>query len=480
MRDYLVFYINGKQHRVSGEQVFMPLSSYLRYEQAQTGTKVVCEEGDCGACTVALGRLSNGTIEYRAVNSCIQFLYQLDCTHVVTVEGLKYNGQINPIQQAMVDCHGAQCGYCTPGFVVAMCTMFERQGPACQQDVKDGLTGNLCRCTGYEPIIKAALSVDAAKVQRLNQLYPPQEMIKHFAEHASVPALINGEEKTYFNPTDLDGAIDFKARRASTVVVAGGTDVCVYWNKRGIEPRHLMSLAHVPDLRQCEIVDGQLVVGALTTLSEIEDVIAGTIPELGKILWLFGSPQIRNAGTLAGNIANGSPIADSLPFLHVMEAQLELAGTKGRRRVNINDFYKGYKQLDLAPDELITRILIPLPADDEILKLYKVSKRKHLDISAFTAAFRLTLKAGTIEKISIAYGGVAATILRLKKTEEFLRGKAFNLDILRQAGVIARREITPISDVRGSADFRLTLAENIMSKLYYEIHEQEKVPVCRP
>jgi xanthine dehydrogenase small subunit len=481
MRDYLVLFINGKEHRVSGEDAFMPLSTYLRQEQGATGTKVVCEEGDCGACSVILGTLagSKGEIGYRPINSCIQFMYQLDCTHVVTIEGLKHDGELNPVQNAMVDCHGAQCGYCTPGFVVSMCAMFDRKNEVNEQDIKDGLTGNLCRCTGYEPIINAGLAVEAKKVLKLRDLYPAADIVKTFAEHKKIPIEIKTKERTYANPVELAQAAKFKGANPGCTIVAGGTDVCVYWNKRGIEPAVLMSVSNLPGLDDLKIENGTMVVGARTTLAQLEDFCQEHFKEFARILWLFGAPQIRHAATLAGNIANGSPIADSLPMLFVTDSEVELQGTSGSRRVNINKLFKGYKQLDIKPDELIARIHIPLPKKDEILKLYKVSKRKHLDISAFTAAFRFTLAGDKIERISIAYGGVAPVILRLPKTEAFLAGKNFNYQTMVEAGALARQEITPISDVRGSADFRFTLAENILLKLYLETQEAKEL-ACRP
>lgn len=462
----------------------MPLSSYLRYERGATGTKVVCEEGDCGACSVLLGRVESGDIKYNVVNSCIQFMYQLDCTHIVTIEGLKLNSELNPIQEAMISCHGAQCGFCTPGFVVAMCGIFDKKlgekkhESVCEQEIKDGLTGNLCRCTGYEPIIKAGLSVDTSKLASLHKLYPTDSMLDALISHAKMPALISAEEHKLFVPVDLKEAAKFKSENENTTLVAGGTDVCVYWNKRGIEPASLMSLCHLPDMKQLTVEDGKLIIGAKTTLAELEQYTQDLIPELARILWLFGSPQIRNAGTLAGNIANASPIADSLPFLFVMDAELELTGLSGVRCVNINNFYRGYKLLDLHQDELITKIILPLPVAGDVVRLYKVSRRKHLDISAFTAAFRLQLKGNTVSSINIAYGGVAPVILRLRKTEEFLTGKTLDLATMEKAGQLAVSEITPISDVRGSSDFRNTLAENIFLKLYFET-ESERALACR-
>jgi xanthine dehydrogenase small subunit len=341
MRDHLLLYINGKQHKVSGEQAFMPLSSYLRYEQACTGTKVVCEEGDCGACSVLLGRLDGGEMKYRVVNSCIQFMYQLDCSHLVSIEGLKDEGELNAVQEAMVECHGAQCGYCTPGFVVTMCSMFDRKPPANAQDVKDGLTGNLCRCTGYEPIINAALAVDAKKMSKLTELYPSKEMKRDFEAAAKQSVVLKAGEHTLLVPGSVDDAVKFKKEYPKAVIVSGGTDVCVYWNKRGTEPEVLMSVANLEELRGIKMEGDSMQVGARATLAELEEFVQARVPELARIMWLFGSPQIRNAGTLAGNIANGSPIADSIPYLMVMEAEVEVQSDRGSRRINMNQIYKG-------------------------------------------------------------------------------------------------------------------------------------------
>lgn len=450
----------------------MPLSSFMRYEQSATGTKVVCEEGDCGACSVLLGRLgSEGEISYRAVNSCIQFMYQLDRTHIITIEGLKSGNELNAVQNAMVECHGAQCGYCTPGFVVTMCSMFDRKPPINAQDVKDALTGNLCRCTGYEPIIKAALEVNPKEMLKIGDMYPHTQMKADFEKSASDTVSISDGEHALYVPRDLADALRIKSEYPQATPVAGGTDVCVYWNKRGIEPKILLSLGHLDELRKLEATPHAMTVGATVTLAQLEEFIQSKIPALANIMWLFGSPQIRNAGTLAGNIANGSPIADTIPFLFVMNAAVEVANQKGSRRININEFYKGYKQLALAPDEIITAIHVPVPQSDESLRLYKVSKRKHLDISAVTAAFRLKLRGEEIQEVSIAYGGIAATVVRMPKTEAYLRGKKLELETFRAAGRIAREEINPISDVRGSRDFRLNLAENILQKLYFELKD---------
>lgn len=461
MRDRVLIHINGVPHRIGGAEAFETLARFLRYDERLTGTKIVCEEGDCGACTVLVGRRENGGLRYRPVNSCIQFLFQLDCTSVVTVEGLTKGGALTPLQDAMVRCHGAQCGYCTPGFVMAMAGLFECNDHPTATDVKGALTGNLCRCTGYESIINAALEVKAQP--RIEQLYPSAPIVAAIDEAEREPVRI----ENFFKPTTLEDAVAFKNEK--TVIAQGGTDFGVWCTKRNFVAETILSLDAIDGLGDIAVADGMLAVGGRVTLAQFESVVRDLVPSLAPIMDRFGSPQIKNAGTLAGNIANGSPIADSLPFLFVSGAALELTGRNGTRTVAVADFYLGYKKLDLRPDEIITRILIPLPADGDTLRLYKVSKRSHLDISTFTAAILMRRRDGRIDSMRLAYGGVAPVVLRLKKTEEFLTGKPIARETFAEAGEIARSEIAPISDVRGSRETRLQLAENILTKFYYDV-----------
>ncbi|MDQ3280706.1 MAG: FAD binding domain-containing protein [Acidobacteriota bacterium] len=459
MRDFVLVHINGEPHRIRGAQAFQTLSRFLRYEQRATGTKIVCEEGDCGACTVLVGRRENGGLRYRPINSCIHFLFQLDGTHVVTVEGLTPDGGLTPLQEAMVRCHGAQCGYCTPGFVMAMAGMCEEDS----RDARKGLTGNLCRCTGYESIIRAANEVvDQPKIA---QLYDSAPILAAIEEVEREPVAM----ENFARPTELAEAIRFKAEHPNTVIVQGATDFGVWRTKRGFVPPAILSLDGIEELNDIRVDERTLVVGGRVSLSQFEATVRELVPPLVEIMERFGSPQIKNAGTLAGNIANASPIADTLPFLYVMNATLELTGTSGTRKVPIADFYLGYKKLDLAPDEIITRIHIPLPNDGDTLRLYKISKRSHLDISTFTAAMLMRRNDGRIESMRVVYGGVGPVVLRLKKTEEFLAGRPFANETFLQAGEVARAEIAPISDVRGTADFRLQLANNILCRFFHEV-----------
>lgn len=471
MRDFVLIHINGIPHRIRGEQAFQTVARFLREETGATGTKIVCEEGDCGACTVLVGRRENGALRYRPVNSCIQFLFQLDCAHVVSVEGLTKDDRTTPLQDAMVRCHGAQCGYCTPGFVMAMAGVFETTtGPdACA--MRTGLTGNLCRCTGYESIIRAGIETEAQP--KIEELYPGAPILEAIEAVEREPVQI----ANFFRPATLAEALRFKGEHPKAVIAQGATDFGVWRTKRDFVPEALLSLDAIEGLGELEVRDGMLVVGGRVTLAQFEaavrDLAPDLAPSIGPMMDRFGSPQIKNAGTLAGNIANASPIADTVPFLFVMDAQLELTGLSGTRLVAMRDFYLGYKKLDLRDDELITRILIPLPGERETLRLYKISKRSHLDISTFTAAMLMKRSggqaSGRIDSIRIAYGGVAPVVLRLGRTEAFLEGKPLTRETFAAAGEIARGEVAPISDVRGSRELRLQLAENILTKFYYDV-----------
>lgn len=488
MRDYVLIYLNGKRQEIRGEQAFMSLSDYLRYERGLTGTKVVCAEGDCGACTIVRGALGDKPDElyYEAINSCITFMHLMDCTHIVTVEGLGENGSLNPVQEAMIAHHGAQCGYCTPGFVCAMTDFVNHR--AYQSDdagerylesrqLRNCLTGNLCRCTGYAPILAAGMSIDLQAFTPLQKRFDTPDMLADLRRTHAEPVRIETAGQRFYAPTSLADAAAFRAATPESRIFSSATDLGVLINKDKTAPVSVTHLGLVPEAHELAERDGHIVVGAKISLSRLEHFCRSRIPEFARLMRIFASPQIKNKGTLVGNIANASPIADSLPFLFVAEAEIELFSTGGSRRVNINDFYTGYKQLAMRPDELISRVYIPIPGKNELLRLYKVSNRKDLDISTFTAAIRLQLDGQRIASARIAYGGVAATILRLRKTEALLEGQPLSEETFVRAGAEARSEIQPISDVRASADYRLQLAENILLKFYAELGETVEEPV---
>ena len=482
MRQHILLFVNGQQHQVAGADAFLTLSNFLRLRLGLCGTKIVCSEGDCGSCSVLLGQLDkqskSPTLKYSPIDSCIAFVFQLDGCHIVTVEGLGQEDDLNRVQEAMVDCHGSQCGFCTPGFVVAMTGLLEENSQPSESDWRHGLTGNLCRCTGYSPIIRAAKECNGENTRSMKACFAEKDMLSPIAAAQADEIKItagSSDEPTHtlFSPTTIKQAVEVLAQHPDAKIVAGGTDVGVQFNKGYCDAKTWIDLNRIPELAEISISDGSIVAGARATWTDVENLVRELVPEFYNVVSVFGSPQIRNIGSIGGNIINASPIADSIPFLCVCEAELELTGQAGARTVNINDFYQDYKKFDLKPGELLTKITAPLPSKNRELRLYKVSRRRALDISTFTGAIWLERDGDTISDAGIAYGAVGPTVIRLKKTESFLRGKPLNLETMTAAGEIAVSEITPISDVRGGADFRLQLARNVLLKFYHQLNSAE-------
>ena len=469
MRDHLLLYVNGQRHRVRGPAAFAPLTDYLRRDLGLTGTKVVCAEGDCGSCNVFVGKPDGtGGVAYAAVCGCIQYLYQLDGRHVVTVEGLSERGELNPVQQAMVKCHGAQCGFCTPGFVVAMHAVLERGEPTTDELMRRGLVGNLCRCTGYEPILRAGREIETDRVRRLSQMYGSPEMAGDLDDAAADPVALADEGVRFFKPVTLAAAVALRADHPDAVLMSGGTDLGVLMNYGKIAPPVVISTAAIPHFSEASREGDALILGGGATLTQLEEAAKQHLPELAGLLAWFGSPPVKNAGTVGGNLATGSPIGDTLPALIALGAQVELTGPAGTRRVALDGFYTGYRASVMAADEIITAVHIPLPPAGSNFKLYKVSRRKDLDISTFSAAILIEQAGGRIDTARLAFGGVGPTVLRMEKTEAALIGEPFTEATFAAAGKIAAQEVTPLSDVRGSDAYRRKLAENILLKFFHE------------
>jgi len=496
MRDHLVLWVNGVRREVRGGDAFLNLSDWLRGRLGLVGTKIMCAEGDCGACTVLVAEpAESGHLRWLPIDSCIRFLFQLDGCHVVTVEGLAHDGDLAPVQQAMVECHGSQCGFCTPGFVMALaggCAAKSRGEPL---DWRKELSGNLCRCTGYVSIFEAASQAESEAswiAERFNDVSWAVEGTRLRRDSLDVHGDLDGVAMRATCPATVAEALAAR-REPEARVVAGATDLGVLWNKRKLRPRHWLDLSRVADLRGISIVEaGQaprltalglpeehagvgpcdreatLVAGPLATWTDMLAVCSERCGEAVAVLEAFGGPQIRHVGTLGGNIVNGSPIADSLPLLFAMEATLDLASAKGTRSVPIEAFYKGYKQLDLASDELLVRVRMPLPAPGDILRLAKVSRRRDLDISTFTSAIHLRRDGDLIAAIRIAFGGVGPTVVRMRRTEAAVAGQPFTEETFRRAGDVAAGEIRPLTDVRGSSDYRFQLARNVLLKFFHE------------
>ena len=478
-RGQVIFYLNGKRQEVSPEHSRMMLSDYLRYERSLVGTKVVCAEGDCGACSVLKlyphksPQGSRGG--FLAMNSCIVTVAQMDGSSLVTVDALAKDKEdaieLSPVQSAMVECHGSQCGFCTPGFVVTLTGAIENK--KCRltpQEAKNALTGNLCRCTGYQPIIDAAVSIDYSENESVATRFYSKDQEKDLKKVQSTPLLVSHGAFSIYAPKTVKDAVKYIAKNKTTRIVAASTDLGVVVNKGKVKFEKLLSLHLVPELYDLKKMGaGRVSVGARVTLSELRSFLKKLVPEFATFLDLFASPQIKNVATLIGNVGNASPIADTPPFLLVSDAVVHVAGPQGRRKIRLDQYYLAYRKTALKAGEIITSIDFAIPKKGESLKLYKTSQRKDLDISIVNTAIRVNWKTKaktSIKDINIAMGGIAATPFRFKKTEAFLKTVSCTDENLKKALVILHSEINPLSDLRGSSAYRRVLVENLFLKFF--------------
>ncbi|HVS13777.1 MAG TPA: FAD binding domain-containing protein [Thermoanaerobaculia bacterium] len=482
MRDHLLLSVNGTLERVRGDDAFATLSTFLRERLRLTGTKVVCAEGDCGACSVLVAREpapddeGPTPLDWQPVDSCIAFLHQLDGCHVLTVEGIPpaAGAELHPVQDALIEHFGSQCGFCTPGFVTTLAGAAEtarRAGRAAldPHGTRRALTGNLCRCTGYLQILEAAAAVPVAACPPLDAVLAPETRAA-LALAAAETVRVAAGDRTVSIPRAIEEATAILTGDPETRVVAGATDLGVLYNKGRLEPRPVLQLGpRIPGFDRVEIAGGRLRAGAGASWTALLDAVRDEVPAFAAILERFGAPQIRTLGTVGGNLANASPIADSLPFLLVMDAVVEVSGPRGVRRVPIGGFYRSYKETALEPGELIAAIEVPLPAPDELLRLRKLSRRRDLDISSVTAAFRLAFEGERIVRARIAFGGVGPVVLRTPGAERLVEGGVLDLELARRAGRLAREEVAPITDVRGAAEYRARLVENLFTELAHEL-----------
>ncbi len=471
MRHQVNFFLNGRRRSVAGPSAFASLTEYLRDDLGLVGTKQGCAEGDCGACTVLVGRPVGGKIRYLPLTSCILTPCQVDAAHVVTIEGVRPAGvDLTPIQAAMVEHHGSQCGYCTPGFVMALTGRFEADPTPDANSLRTALTGNLCRCTGYLPILDAGASVARSGSYRpIAAQYPDASLLADLTDLAADSLQVEAPGGRIFaRPSSAAEAVAVRAAHPGAVIIGGGTDLGVWRNRGGFDPPQLLSLAGVPDWAGVHLDGGEMIIGATATWAEVEAFARRDAPALMDMTGHFAAPQIRHVATFLGNIAGGSPIADAVACLHVLGARLDLASVRGVRTVAVADFATGYRATVLKPDEIIARLVVRLPEPEEKLGLYKVSKRKEMDISTFRAAILVRVEDDQIREARLAFAGVGPQVLRLRATEAFLQGQPATETTFGAAGRHARAEIEPISDLRGSRDFRLLLAENVLVKFYRE------------
>ena len=444
---------------------------YLRQTERMTGTKEGCAEGDCGACTVALGRCVDGRMHYEAVNSCIMFLPFLNGRQLVTVEHLKQaNGQLHPVQRAMVDEHASQCGFCTPGFVMSIFAMAHQQVATDRQTIDDALAGNLCRCTGYVPIVRAARKVLSGRVDD-EFSKREQETIENLNRiNARRSVRIRVDEKLYLAPTNIAELSQMLDEYPQSSIVAGATDVGLWVTKQGRDLGSVVYIGGVAELKQISVSKNTLSIGAGVTVTRAMQVLSRYYPSMTELFQRYGSVQIRNLATLGGNVANGSPIGDSLPALVALQAQFVVTSKKAERVIQAEDFFIDYGVQDLRPGEFLKQIIIPLPEAGQQFRIYKLSKRFHQDISAVCGAFSLTLKNKTqVISARVCFGGMAPVPQRAKNCEEALVEHGLNARGIDAAGQALERDYDPITDFRGSRAYRSVSAANLVERLINDI-----------
>jgi xanthine dehydrogenase small subunit len=472
------FVLDGRVVEVSGVELTKSVLNYLRENLRRTGTKEGCAEGDCGACTVVVAELDGDELRTRTVNACLQFVPVLDGKALFTVESLKSaDGALHPAQAAMVDCHGSQCGFCTPGFVMSLYDVYVRhQASGTRPDaraVRTALTGNLCRCTGYRPILEAG--------QRMFDL--PAVPFDRAAITAQLRALRRTESFVYeahggsfFAPRTLAELTALRAAHPQATILGGNTDVGLWVNKQLRDIGDVLYTGEVAELKTIAETDTEFTIGAAVPLEDAYARLAAHYPELTELWERFASPPIRNAGTLGGNVANGSPIGDSMPALIALQASVVLAGSRGTRALPLEDFYLGYQKNDLAPDEIVAAIEVPKRRANLRYRCYKVSKRYDSDISAVCAAFAIWLDGDRVEQCRIAFGGMAATPMRAAGAEAALDGGLWNEQHAADASKALAADFQPLTDLRASADYRLRVAQNLLTRFWLETRLDDPLP----
>jgi xanthine dehydrogenase small subunit len=469
----LRFLRRGQVVTISDVDSNRTLLDLLREDLHCTGTKEGCGEGDCGACTVVIGEEQQGHLNLRAINSCIRLAHSIDGMALWTVEDL----EMHPAQEAMVQCHGSQCGFCTPGFVMSLFALYEDKAgqPISREAAQGALSGNLCRCTGYRPILDAAQAMQGMPPVRVDQeavLSGLRQMatlqIKAASKAAATAKTNPDADAPYLQPKRLTDLLALRARYPEAQLVAGCTDVGLWVTKLHMQFPRILDVTRVRELRRVEHYKHHIAIGAAVSLTDAFAALVADRPQLARFAHRFAGLPVRNAGTLGGNVANGSPIGDSMPLLIALGANVVLMSQRGSRELRLEDLYTGYRKNVMAKDEVLAWVKVPKAAQGEFSRVYKISKRFEDDISAVCLALNLHVEQGVVTQASIGVGGVAATPVRAHKTQAALLSKPWNQTTVQAAVNVLRQEFSPISDMRASASYRSAVLGNLLQRFWLE------------
>ena len=474
------FFHRGAVVAVDGAQSTRTVLQWLREDAHCTGTKEGCAEGDCGACTVVLGKLdAQGALQLQPVNACIQFLPTLDGKALFTVEDVADSagipdGALHPVQQSLVDCHGSQCGFCTPGFVMSLWACYQRHQAAgtlpTRQQLADDLSGNLCRCTGYRPILDAGQQMLVAPAVPF-QLAPVVQALRALADDPPLHT-----SSGFHAPRTLADFAALREAHPQARVLAGSTDMGLWVTKQFRDLGELISINEVAELKRVQVGEDHIAIGAAASLEDAWLALVAEWPTLRDVWLRFASLPIRHAGTMGGNVANGSPIGDSAPVLIALGAQIVLRRGQHLRRMALEDFYTDYMVNRLEPGEFVQSLEVPRSRPAQQLRVYKISKRFDSDISAVCAALALELEAGHVVAVRVVYGGMAATVRRAPGAEAALKGQPWTEATLVAAQAALALDFKPLSDMRASAAYRLQVAQNLLRRFWLETRAVAPLP----
>jgi len=466
------FVWNNKIFKIDNPDPNETLLNFIRLKIKKTGTKEGCAEGGCGACTVVLAELKKNNLTYKAINACISFVTILQGKQLIIVEDLlNSKGSLHPVQKAMVDYHGSQCGFCTPGFVMSLFAMQKNYSSYTEENIKDSISGNLCRCTGYRPIVDAAKSLN--NKNRSDKFVKSKKKIISLLKKIKPENIsIKNRNKKYFAPRTITELKKIIKDYPNSIFLSGGTDLSLIVTKERKDIDNIISLNSINELNFIEEKKEHIVVGAAISLREFEIFIKKYYPDFTAILKRYGSVQIRNVATIAGNIATASPIGDTLPLLLSLDAKVVLQSLNKKTILPLKNFFVNYRKTKLKKKQFIHSIIIPV-LKKNIFKAYKISKRIDDDISSVCASFSLEIKNNKIKNIKIAYGGMASIPKRAINCEKILINKNISEENIEKAKKILEKDFKPINDMRASKNYRMEIAKNLLMKCFIEIKDNK-------